>query len=192
MPQRPGDEEARQAGGGADEFWRRYTGRSEADQPPAGARPGPEPGAGSAADAGTGADAGSDRRHGEPARDSSGAGGDPYAGADSGARPRAGSGGGGSTPFDHGIEEHECLEWCPICRGAEVLRASVPPELREQYQVVQRDILRLAQAAIESHLARLQDEGPGRGARGRSSDGPGSARDTGPAGDPGIRDIPID
>ena|SRR5918999_5339727 len=52
---------------------------------------------------------------------------------------------------------HECLEWCPICRGAEVMRATAPPELRQQWQTVQRDALVMVRALIDAYLERLGD-----------------------------------
>ena len=51
--------------------------------------------------------------------------------------------------------EHECVDWCPICRGADVVRATTPPELREQWQSVQRDALVMMRALIDAYLARL-------------------------------------
>ena len=50
--------------------------------------------------------------------------------------------------------EHECLDWCPICRGAEVVRATTPPELRDQWQSLQRDALVMMRALIDSYLQR--------------------------------------
>ena len=55
-------------------------------------------------------------------------------------------------------QSHECLEWCPICRGADVVRATTPPELREQWQAVQRDALVMMRALIDAYLARLGDQ----------------------------------
>ena len=55
--------------------------------------------------------------------------------------------------------EHECVEWCPICRGADVVRATTPPELREQWQTVQRDALVMMRALIDAYLARLGGDG---------------------------------
>ena len=60
-----------------------------------------------------------------------------------------------------GSQQHECLEWCPICRGAEVVKATTPPELREQWQTVQRDTLVMVRALIDAYLDRLGD-GPRR------------------------------
>lgn len=53
---------------------------------------------------------------------------------------------------------HECLEWCPICRGAEVLRATASPELMEQLQQVQRGALVSMRALIDAYLERLDEE----------------------------------
>jgi hypothetical protein len=53
--------------------------------------------------------------------------------------------------------EHECLEWCPICRGADVVRATTPPEFRQQLQSVQRDALVMMRALIDAYLERLGD-----------------------------------
>ena len=52
--------------------------------------------------------------------------------------------------------EHECLEWCPICRTADVVRAGTPPELREQWQGLQRDALVAVRALLDAYLARLE------------------------------------
>jgi hypothetical protein len=65
----------------------------------------------------------------------------------------------------------ECVDWCPICRTADVLRATAPPELRDQWQSVQREALLTARALIDSHLERLDSEA-----------------DTGPR----VQDIPIE
>jgi hypothetical protein len=82
--------------------------------------------------------------------------------------------GGDQTPAaedGQGATDHECLEWCPICRGAEVVRATTPPELREQWQTVQRDALVMVRALIDAYLQRLGD-GPGRRAAHRVEDIP--------------------
>jgi hypothetical protein len=56
---------------------------------------------------------------------------------------------------------HECVEWCPICRTADLLRASAPPELRDQVQSVQRDALVTIRALLDAYLERIED-GPRR------------------------------
>jgi hypothetical protein len=59
-----------------------------------------------------------------------------------------------------GPEPH-CVELCPICRGADVLRATATPEMREQWQSVQREALVTMRALIDHYLERLdaQEEG---------------------------------
>jgi hypothetical protein len=60
--------------------------------------------------------------------------------------------------------EHQCLEWCPICRTAEVLRGTTPDEVREGFTHVQHDALVALRAVLNSYIERLeQDER--RGAR---------------------------
>jgi hypothetical protein len=57
----------------------------------------------------------------------------------------------------------ECVEWCPICRAADVLRATAPPELRDQWQSVQREALLTTRALIDTYLDRLdgdEERGP--------------------------------
>ena len=52
-------------------------------------------------------------------------------------------------------EPHQCVELCPICRGAEVLRSTSTPELRGQWQSVQREALVTMRALIDHYLERL-------------------------------------
>jgi hypothetical protein len=53
-------------------------------------------------------------------------------------------------------EEHlHCLEWCPICRTADVLRET---SSTEQWQSIQRDALVTMRALIDKYLESL-DEG---------------------------------
>lgn len=54
-------------------------------------------------------------------------------------------------------QPHHCLELCPICRGAEVLRATSSPELRGQWQSVQREALVTMRAMIDHYLERLDE-----------------------------------
>jgi hypothetical protein len=57
---------------------------------------------------------------------------------------------------------HECLEWCPICRTADILRSSASPELRGQLQSLQHDTLVTLRAVLDAYIARLE-ESPRRG-----------------------------
>lgn len=65
-----------------------------------------------------------------------------------------------------------CLELCPICRAADVLRATAPDDIREQWQTVQREALLTMKAAIDRYVERLDAE----------------EAETGPR----VEDIPID
>ena len=49
----------------------------------------------------------------------------------------------------------QCFELCPICRGADVLRATASPEMREQWASVQREALVTMRAMIDHYLDRL-------------------------------------
>jgi hypothetical protein len=66
-----------------------------------------------------------------------------------------------------------CVELCPICRGAEVLRATTSPELRGQWHSVQREALLTMRTMIDHYLERLDEERSARGG-------------------PYVEDIPID
>lgn len=62
--------------------------------------------------------------------------------------------------------EHQCVDLCPICRGAEVLRATGSPELRGQWEKVQREALVTMRAMIDHYLTRLDEyEADGGGPR---------------------------
>lgn len=50
------------------------------------------------------------------------------------------------------------MEWCPICRAADVFRATAPPELRDQLQAVQREALLTTRALIDNYLERLDGD----------------------------------
>lgn len=58
---------------------------------------------------------------------------------------------------------HQCVELCPICRGAEVLRSTSTPELRGQWQTVQREALVTMRAMIDHYLERLDEYEQSRG-----------------------------
>lgn len=50
---------------------------------------------------------------------------------------------------------HQCVEWCPICRTADVVRAGVPPEVRSQLENVQRDALVAMRTVLDHYIDRL-------------------------------------
>jgi hypothetical protein len=69
-------------------------------------------------------------------------------------RPAGENGAAKQVPPAPEPQEHECLDWCPICRTADVVRANLPPELREQWQTLQRDALHALRGAIDAYLER--------------------------------------
>lgn len=68
--------------------------------------------------------------------------------------------------------ERECVELCPICRAADVLRATASDDLRDGWQDVQREALLTMKAMIDRYVDRLDEEPEARG--------------------PAVEDIPID
>jgi hypothetical protein len=60
----------------------------------------------------------------------------------------------------HAHVDRECLEWCPICRTADVVRATLPPELRSQLESVQRDALVAMRALLDHYIERLDGRDP--------------------------------
>ncbi len=54
--------------------------------------------------------------------------------------------------------ERECVELCPICRAADVLRATRLRRLRDGWQDVQREALLTMKAVIDRYVERLDEE----------------------------------
>ncbi len=68
--------------------------------------------------------------------------------------------------------QRECVELCPICRAADILRATASNELRDGWQDVQREALLTMKAVIDRYVERLEEDPAERG--------------------PHVEDIPID
>lgn len=94
----------------------------------------------------------------------------------------------------------ECLEWCPICRSAELLRATASPEMRRQLQTIQNEAFQIFRAFAVAYAERGSGDpfaGPGDG-QGPAPEGkkPGGRRsdDTGGdgPGEPRVSDISIE
>jgi hypothetical protein len=54
--------------------------------------------------------------------------------------------------------DHQCVELCPICRTADVVRTTLPPEFNEQWQSFQRDAVLMLRAALDHYIERLDAE----------------------------------
>lgn len=75
--------------------------------------------------------------------------------------PSAGRPAGADSAGGHRHEQgRECLEWCPVCRSAEIVRASIPPELRSQLEGVQRDALVAVRALLDHYIDRIDGSSP--------------------------------
>ncbi len=71
----------------------------------------------------------------------------------------------GETPFESfrasaersGIE-FQCLDFCPICRTADVLRATVPEEFRDHLHSLQREGLLAMRALLDHYIQHIERE----------------------------------
>lgn len=73
--------------------------------------------------------------------------------------------GGGGSAEDLGARHARdsggrCLELCPICRGAEILRAYGPPDAGSQLAELQREALLTLRALIDHYVERLDQQPP--------------------------------
>ncbi len=54
----------------------------------------------------------------------------------------------------------ECLEWCPICRSAELFRHTVSPELRQQAESIQHEAIGVLKAFLDAYAEKAGESGP--------------------------------
>lgn len=78
----------------------------------------------------------------------------------------------GTTPEPEVAREEgqHCLEWCPICRSADIVRATTPPDAIGQVQAIQNEAI----GVLKSFLA-IYAERSGQGAGGGHDEAGGSA-----------------
>jgi hypothetical protein len=57
----------------------------------------------------------------------------------------------------HSIEK-ECLDFCPICRTADVVRATMPAEFQEHWRSWQREMLLAVRSLLDHYVERLDAE----------------------------------
>lgn len=102
---------------------------------------------------------------------------------ETGEESRTGAAGeGGATGSEH------CLEWCPICRSAELFRNTVSPELRQQADSIQHEAMGVLKAFLDAYADKAGAPGPP-----TSNNGASAQREEPdePAG-PRVTDIPLD
>lgn len=54
--------------------------------------------------------------------------------------------------------EFQCLDFCPICRTADVVRATVPEEFRDHLHNLQREGLLAMRALLDHYIHHLERE----------------------------------
>lgn len=100
-------------------------------------------------------------------------------------RTRAGRSNPGGSGNGSGRERRdggaECLEWCPICRSADLIRGTASPDLRGQLEAIQNEAFNVMRA----FMAAYAEKSPGHQA------GPGPER-SGRSEGPDRVDIPIE
>ena len=71
-------------------------------------------------------------------------------------RGRAGGGGGGRRAGRR--IEFECVDFCPICRTADVLRATMPAEFQEHWHSWQKEMLLAVRALLDHYIEHVDTE----------------------------------
>ncbi len=56
----------------------------------------------------------------------------------------------------HKGSERQCVELCPICRTADVVRATAPPEFKEQWETFQHEALTMLRSFIDGYMEHLE------------------------------------
>jgi hypothetical protein len=71
---------------------------------------------------------------------------------------------GGSDPLGGAPKriEQQCLDFCPICRTADVVRATMPPEFQEHWRAWQREMLLAVRSLVDHYVEHLERQ-PRRG-----------------------------
>jgi hypothetical protein len=75
-----------------------------------------------------------------------------------------------------------CLEWCPICRSAELFRNTVSPELRQQAESIQHEAIGVLKAFLDAYVDKTGEQGSS----------PRNPRPPEPEQPPSPRDIPLE
>lgn len=81
----------------------------------------------------------------------------------------------------------QCLEWCPICRSAELFRTTVSPELRQQAESIQHEAIGVLKAFLDAYADKANTDGSVSPNRGPATD-PREEEDPPPS---RVTDIPL-
>jgi hypothetical protein len=82
---------------------------------------------------------------------------DPLRGAGAGRQDRPLGGSAGEYGAGPRIE-FECVDFCPICRTADVLRATMPSEFQEHWHSWQRELLLAVRALLDHYIEHVETE----------------------------------
>lgn len=75
-----------------------------------------------------------------------------------GARPHTGAHGAGVEGQSR--IGFECVDFCPICRTADVVRATMPAEFRQHWHTWQREMLLAFRSLLDHYIAHVDAERP--------------------------------
>ncbi len=106
----------------------------------------------------------------------------------SGSQSHSDESGGGDSNSANGSHSDACLEWCPICRSAELFRNTVSPELRQQAESIQHEAIGVLKAFLDAY-AEKTSASPGGGSTGSETVNPEGEKAEAP---PRVTDIPLD
>jgi hypothetical protein len=70
--------------------------------------------------------------------------------------------GGGPRGGSRRIEQ-QCLDFCPICRTADVVRATMPAEFQEHWRAWQREMLLAFRSLVDHYIEHLERDRRGGG-----------------------------
>jgi hypothetical protein len=57
--------------------------------------------------------------------------------------------------------ESECVDFCPICRTADFLRATMPEEFQEHWHAWQKEMLLAMRALLDHYIHHVESQRPG-------------------------------
>jgi hypothetical protein len=68
------------------------------------------------------------------------------------------SGQGDAPPGTEGAQQFQCVDFCPICRTADVVRATMPPEFRQHWHSWQREMLLAFRSLLDHYIAHVETQ----------------------------------
>ena len=66
----------------------------------------------------------------------------------------------GRSAGNDAVEDGHCLEWCPICRSADLFRTTVSPELKQQAESIQHEAFGVLKAFLDAYADKTGEHGP--------------------------------